>query len=222
MTVSGRREKLGRQSGFQGEGGKNVQKYVVGRVENPVAAIREQVSLLLAQSEPERLNEFRSFWNSWFDGEIPGNKVTVAAWVSDERPDTVDTCAQATDQVTITGRHDDALQATPLGALPDHSDRVIGIVRFWCSPYVGNKWFVEGLKVSSEMRRQGVAMSMLMYGIGILREMGVKELYAHIAGNNVPSIQLHQKLGFSLVSRGYVNSYGERRGAENSEYVLKL
>lgn len=111
----------------------------------------EALSLCLAGSEPERLGEFRDWWRDWFAGVVPGRKLTVVAWEGEGPPP----CAG---RVTA----------------------AVGVVRFWESPYCGGKWFVEGLEVIENRRRQGVATRMMLLGIERLGLAGVRALHAHI------------------------------------------
>lgn len=39
----------------------------------------QQLSILLAEEEPERLEDFNRFWKDWFNGVIPGEKHTLIA-----------------------------------------------------------------------------------------------------------------------------------------------
>lgn len=97
----------------------------------------------------------------------------------------------------------------------------IGAVRLWQSPYCDHKWLVEGLEVLESARRRGIGEALVRRGIELLRERGQQTLFAHIHRNNTASINLHHKLGFHLVSEGYINSWGEPRDNGN-EYRLKL
>lgn len=98
---------------------------------------------------------------------------------------------------------------------------IVGVVRFWKTPYCNNKWLIEGLEVILHKRRQGIAEQMIKYGLKELRQKGVKEIAVNIRNNNIPSIRVHAKLGFTKVSSGAINSYGDYKEYID-EYNLHL
>jgi L-amino acid N-acyltransferase YncA len=104
----------------------------------------------------------------------------------------------------------------------DDKQLSIGVVRFWETPYCGNKWFVEGFEVISPWRRKGIGKLMIEYGLETLKGMGLENVYANISNKNIPSIRLHESLGFCKVSSGALNSYGQyRENADRYEINIK-
>lgn len=101
------------------------------------------------------------------------------------------------------------------------NQEIVGVVRFWKTPYYNNKWLIEGLEVILHKRRQGIAEQMIQYGLKELRQKGVKEIAVNIRNNNIPSIKVHEKLGFIKVSSGAINSYGDYK-KHIDEYNLHL
>ncbi|MGL4338436.1 MAG: GNAT family N-acetyltransferase [Turicibacter sp.] len=87
-------------------------------------------------------------------------------------------------------------------------DEIVGIVRFWKTPYYQDKWLIEGLKVMRTTRRQGIATKMIQYGITQFREKTSDDLFVNIANYNIASQKLHQKLNFIKCMNGGVNSLG--------------
>lgn len=98
---------------------------------------------------------------------------------------------------------------------------IIGLVRFWKTPFCNNKWLIEGLEVIPPERKKGVGRSIITEGIRILRNSVREEIYVHISDKNIPSIKLHEGIGFKKIKSGAINSYGDFRG-HVSEYVLDL
>lgn len=91
------------------------------------------------------------------------------------------------------------------------NNEIVGVVRFWKTPYCNNKWLVEGLEVISTNRRKGIGRNMVKYGLEKLREKGIKEVSANIRKDNIASIKLHEGLGFNKISSGSINSFGDFR-----------
>ena len=100
-------------------------------------------------------------------------------------------------------------------------ENIIGLVRFWKTPFCNNKWLIEGLEVIPPERKKGVGRSIITEGIRILRNSVREEIYVHISDKNIPSIKLHEGIGFKKIKSGAINSYGDFRG-HVSEYVLDL
>lgn len=97
----------------------------------------------------------------------------------------------------------------------------VGVVRFWKTPYCNNKWLIEGLEVVPVFRRKGIGSSMLVCGLENARNLGIEKVSANIARNNIPSINIFEKLGFVKISSGSINSLGEYREYVD-EYALTL
>jgi len=96
---------------------------------------------------------------------------------------------------------------------------LIGIVRFWHSPYV-DKWLIEGLYVLHKFRKHGIAKQMLYFGLQILKDKYVKEVFVHIKNTNYPSKNLFKKLGFFINNDfEYINSVGVKN-LHIGEYIM--
>ncbi|QNO14203.1 GNAT family N-acetyltransferase [Alkalicella caledoniensis] len=98
---------------------------------------------------------------------------------------------------------------------------IVGVVRFWNSPYLENKWLIEGIETIPQMRRLGIARSLIKHGLSILKNRGIQEVSANISRRNIASIKLHESFGFEKVSTGTINSLGEYRG-NSDEYKVSL
>lgn len=166
----------------------------------------EPLAQCLACSKPDRLDDFRAFWDDWAAGRIPGCKITVVAWEGGPPLPCAGSAA-----------HTGFTDGNP--SLPT----ALGVVRLWESPYCGDKWFVEGLEVLESHRRRGIATKMMERAIRELRSMNATEtLYAHVRDGNEASIRTLRRLGFVCVSQGhYISSCGEPRD-NGSEYALSL
>lgn len=100
-------------------------------------------------------------------------------------------------------------------------NNIIGVERFWKTPFCNNKWLIEGIEVIPPERRKGVGKYIVTEGIRILRDTTNEKIFVHIANKNTPSIKLHEGVGFKKVSSGSINSYGDFRGHVD-EYVLEI
>lgn len=99
---------------------------------------------------------------------------------------------------------------------------LIGMVRLWRSPHVGDRWFVEGLMVAPAWRRRGVAAQLLQQAFPLMDSFGVPELRAHVSKANTASQLLFEKLGFARGADAYLNSWGEPRDGVGWEYRKDL
>lgn len=97
----------------------------------------------------------------------------------------------------------------------------VGVVRLWKTPYLGNKWLVEGLKVIAPKRKRGIGKALVKEAVELLAAAGVDTISANISRNNLASIALHCSLGFEKSSSGALNSYGEYR-QHLDEYKLRI
>jgi RimJ/RimL family protein N-acetyltransferase len=154
---------------------KKVEKDSIGK------QLMEQLSQVLAYSEPENFKSYLEFWEKWFSDKIPGEKLTIIA---------------------------------------EEQNAVVGVTRFWKTPYCDNKWLIEGLEVIAPERRKGIGKSIVMEGIRILRNMTDEPIYAHISNDNTASIKLHEGVGFKKISSGSITSYGGFR-SHVDEYLFE-
>lgn len=143
-----------------------------------------QLATLLAEEEPDRINDFTMFWKDWFQDKQKGNRFTIIAKEA-------------------------------------AGNKIIGVARFWQSPYCDNKWLIEGLQVLSCRRGEGVGKSLVKNGIKLLKEKDVEYLYVHILRGNVASESLHKSVGFTKIAKGINNSLGFFR-QNIDEYCLRL
>jgi ribosomal protein S18 acetylase RimI-like enzyme len=157
-------------------------------------AVVDALARCLAASEPDRLEDHRRFWETWFRDEIPGSKATVAAVLrkSENKPRNV-------------------------GRLVE----VVGLCRLWRTPYLEGRCFVEGLEVISEVRRRGKGTRLAQKCVDTAMQLGVPTLHAHIHDSNLASRRLFEKLGFIEIAHGYWSTYREWR-ERGSEYTLDL
>lgn len=160
-----------------------IEEYRYETAKNPKEIIA-QLAELLAEEEPDRINDFMMFWKDWFQDKQNGNRFTIIAKES-------------------TG------------------DKVIGVARFWQSPYCDNKWLIEGLQVFSSRRGKGVGRALVEHGIKKLKEKNVEHMYVHILRGNTASESLHKRAGFVKVAKGTKNSLGFFR-QNLDEYCLRL
>jgi ribosomal protein S18 acetylase RimI-like enzyme len=72
----------------------------------------------------------------------------------------------------------------------------ISHVVFFQSSDDSSKWLISNLKTFTPFRRNGIAYIMLSTGIEKIKSIGGEKIYAFIDRENVPSINLHIKLGF--------------------------
>lgn len=99
------------------------------------------------------------------------------------------------------------------------NDNLVGIVRLWSTPYLGNKWYIEGLEVSPSQRRKGIASKLITTAINYSKEASIPNLWSNISISNASSIKLHESLGFKLASKGSCNTYGSYRPNNNCYYI---
>lgn len=100
-------------------------------------------------------------------------------------------------------------------------EEYVGVVRLWKTPYLANKWLLEGLEVIAPSRKRGIGTALVKKAIKTLLAQGVESISANISRDNTPSIALHLSLGFEKRSSGSYNSWGEYRELID-EYVLIL
>jgi ribosomal protein S18 acetylase RimI-like enzyme len=103
----------------------------------------------------------------------------------------------------------DKIPGEKLTIIAEENKTIVGLTRFWRSPFCDNKWLVEGLEVIPTRRKQGIGKAIVNYGIIFLRKFALEKIFVHIRNNNLPSIRLHESLGFQKISNGSINSYGD-------------
>lgn len=99
------------------------------------------------------------------------------------------------------------------------NENLVGIVRLWSTPYLGNKWYIEGLEVLSSERRKGIASKLITNAINYSKANDITNLWSNISSSNDASIKLHESLGFKLASKGACNTYGSYRPNNNCYYI---
>lgn len=115
----------------------------------------------------------------------------------------------------------DKIPGDKLTVIAKEENNIIGITRFWKTPFCNNKWLIEGLEVIPPKRRKGVGRAIIAEGIGILKDKTNENIFVHISNNNTPSKKLHEELGFKKISNGSINSYGNFR-THIDEYILEI
>ncbi|MPM33945.1 hypothetical protein SDC9_80526 [bioreactor metagenome] len=100
-------------------------------------------------------------------------------------------------------------------------NNIIGVTRFWRTPFCNNKWLIEGLEVILPQRRKGVGKAIVTEGIRILKGITNEKIFVHIDSENNQSKRLHEVLGLKKNSSGSLNSYGDYRNYID-EYVLEV
>ncbi|WP_291572927.1 GNAT family N-acetyltransferase [Clostridium sp. UBA4548] len=115
----------------------------------------------------------------------------------------------------------DKIPGDKLTIIAKEENNIIGVTRFWRTPFCNNKWLIEGLEVTPPKRRKGVGKAIVIEGIRILRGITNEKIFANIASENNESKRLHEGLGFEKISSGSLNSYGEYRN-HIDEYVLEV
>lgn len=99
-------------------------------------------------------------------------------------------------------------------------EKLIGIVRFWKSPYLHDYWLIEGLEVLKPYRRMGVATKLLEAGSEEFTQITHENLYVHIMNYNTASQKIHQKLNFVKCSCDGRDSFGtKRKNLERYQYM---
>lgn len=114
----------------------------------------------------------------------------------------------------------DKIPGEKLTIIAEDNKSILGLTRFWRSPFCNNKWLIEGLEIIPTRRKGGIGKAIVNYGIILLRKYDIDKVFVHIANNNLPSIRLHESLGFQKISNGSINSYGDYR-EHIDEYLIK-
>ncbi|WBW99312.1 GNAT family N-acetyltransferase [Oceanirhabdus sp. W0125-5] len=113
----------------------------------------------------------------------------------------------------------DKIPGEKITIIAKEKNQVIGLTRFWKTPFCYNKWLIEGLEVIPPKRRSGVGKAIIKYGISLLNDVTDEKVYVHISNKNIPSIKLHESIGFKKISNGSINSFGDYR-EHIDEYLL--
>lgn len=75
----------------------------------------------------------------------------------------------------------------------------IGHVIFYQNTNDGSQWLLSDLKTSEAFRLKGIASIMIYTALEKIKNLNGKEVFAFIDNDNLPSINLHTKLGFEKV-----------------------
>jgi len=103
-----------------------------------------------------------------------------------------------------------------------YDSKIIGFIRIWNSEYC-NMCFIDGIDVKKEYHNNGIGYKLLKEGINEAKKINVKEITANINIKNIPSIKIHEKIGFVKIGVTKINSYGEKMNNENLiEYKYKI
>ncbi|MCM1991619.1 GNAT family N-acetyltransferase [Oceanirhabdus seepicola] len=115
----------------------------------------------------------------------------------------------------------DKIPGEKITIIAKEKNEIIGVTRFWKTPFCNNKWLIEGLEVIPSKRRSGVGKSIVEHGISLLHDATDENIFVHISSRNVPSINLHESIGFKKISNGSINSFGDYK-EHIDEYLLDL
>lgn len=78
----------------------------------------------------------------------------------------------------------DKIPGDKLTIIAKEENNIIGVTRFWKTPFCNNKWLIEGLEVISPKRRKGVGKAIVTEGIRIFKGITNEKIFVHIAGEN--------------------------------------
>ena len=67
----------------------------------------------------------------------------------------------------------------------------------------GKRVYLQDLKIKETFRRKGYATKLLEYVIKSYEEQGIYEITIAVDSKNEPAKKLYEKLGFSLLQRGF-------------------
>ena len=59
---------------------------------------------------------------------------------------------------------------------------------------------ISGLETLPEVRGKGYAGKLLQATMRYLKDIGVEKVYSHVDKRNIPSLSVHKKAGFSIIS----------------------
>ncbi|MCK8060272.1 MULTISPECIES: GNAT family N-acetyltransferase [unclassified Fusibacter] len=127
----------------------------------------------------------------------------IATLLADDEPDRFDELLEYTEK-WVSGE----VKGDKLTVLHVEKGSVVGIVRFWCTPHVNDKWYLEGLQVHEAKRNSGIATKISELGMEALKKEGIKEIFVNISDKNLSSIRVHEKCGFTRLAQTAVNSFG--------------
>lgn len=105
----------------------------------------------------------------------------------------------------------DKIPGDKLTIAAEEDGEIIGITRFWKTPYCNDIWLIEGLEVISTKRKRGIGKAIVQHGISLIQERSDDDIFVNIANRNIPSIKLHESLGFEKTITGANNSLGDYR-----------
>lgn len=114
----------------------------------------------------------------------------------------------------------DKIPGVKLTIIAEEQKNIVGVARFWKTPFCNNKWLIEGLEVIPPKRKKGIGKSIVIEGIRLLRGITDEQVFVHINNKNTASIRLHEEIGFKKISNGSINSYGDFRSLVD-EYLLE-
>ena len=90
----------------------------------------------------------------------------------------------------------------------NEKNEIIGLCICECDKTTGKDW-IKYIGVNSDMRRQNYALEMICKAINNLKTLGSKKIYSLIDQQNVPSIMLHERLGFVRTGESFVTLYND-------------
>ncbi|QVK16791.1 GNAT family N-acetyltransferase [Mycoplasmatota bacterium] len=78
---------------------------------------------------------------------------------------------------------------------------IVGYCFFMQNPKDRMQWYLGDLIIDEMYRKQSIATNIIKIGINMALENKGKHVYAYIEKENIPSISLHEKLGFRNLKR---------------------
>lgn len=65
----------------------------------------------------------------------------------------------------------DKIPGDKLTIIAEEQNTIVGVARFWKTPFCNNRWLIEGLEVIPPKRKKGIGKSIVIEGIHLLREL---------------------------------------------------
>ena len=127
------------------------------------------------------------------DSKVVDNEliIKIAELLSDEYPDEFESLKKFfKDWFT------DTIPGEKMTFVARIDEKLVGVVRFWKTPYLHDHWLIEGLEVLKPYRRMGFATKLLQAAIEVFTKMTNENLYVHIMIYNTASQKVHQRLNF--------------------------
>ena len=93
--------------------------------------------------------------------------------------------------------------------IDENNNRIIGSIAFRKKINIKKlkfSWYIYGVAISEEERGKGYGRILMNNALAWCAMKKIKRVYLKVAGNNIPAIELYNKMGFLPKSSG--NNYG--------------